>query len=204
MDHLKTLEKIKEKCTWLSSYGLVSKLINEIDAKKMIEIGVAYGFHAEFILNSNNNIEYIGIDTYKGSYDVNDCFAEDVKIFFGAETQQIAFDILHDTVFTKMKSFNGRFKLIRDSFENYKNQIKDDSIDLIFIDGDHTYDGVIKDLKISWDKINKNGGILCGDDIDRASVKEACDDFFKEKGVQYNRESLNNVNYNWTYRFPKN
>ena len=203
MDYLKTLEEIKGKCAWLSNYGLVTKLINEINAKNMIEIGVAYGFHSEFILNSNSNIEYIGIDPYKGHYDLNDCFAEDVKTFFDAETQDIAFDILHDTVLTKMKPFNDRFKLIRSSFENYKDQIKDDSIDLIFIDGDHTYDGVIEDLKISWDKINKNGGILCGDDINRSSVKNACDDFFKEKNVQYKSESLNNVNYNWTYRFPK-
>lgn len=204
MSYLKTIEENKKHCSWLGSYGLVSKLIEEINAKNMIEIGVAYGYHSEFILNCNKNIKYIGIDPYEGHYDEGDCFAEDVKKLFNKENQQDGFNILYDTVETKMKSYGDRFRLIRNKFKDCQDQIKDNSIDLIFVDGDHTYNGVIEDLKVSWNKVNKNGGILCGDDIGQTRVKNACDDFFKEKGIEYKLESLNNVNYYWIYRFPKN
>jgi predicted O-methyltransferase YrrM len=203
MDPLKKLEENKKTCSWIGTYGLVSKLIEEINAKNMIEIGIAYGYHSEFILNKNKNINYIGIDPYKGHYDENDCFAEDVKKLFEKENQQEAFDVLYKTVKSKMKSYGDRFKIIRSKFKDCQDQIEDNSIDLIFVDGDHTYDGVIADLEVSWKKINKNGGILCGDDIGQSRVKKACDDFFKAKNVEYKLESINNSNYYWVYRFPK-
>ena len=67
MDYLKTLEEIKGKCAWLSNYGLVSKLIDEINAKKMIEIGVAYGFHSECISKSRTNTPNISTADLKGT-----------------------------------------------------------------------------------------------------------------------------------------
>ncbi|MBH52100.1 MAG: hypothetical protein CL785_02975 [Chloroflexi bacterium] len=43
--------------------------------------------------------------------------------------------------------------------------LKDSQFDLVFIDGDHRYDQVIKDLERS-NPLVKNRGILCGDDLD--------------------------------------
>jgi predicted O-methyltransferase YrrM len=203
MDNLKCLEDIKKICSWIKTYGTVSKLIKENNFKKIIEIGVAYGFHSEYILKNNQDVEYIGIDPYISSYDERDCFAEDVRRFFQKESQQDALDVLCETVKTKMEPYGDRFKIIRSKFKDCQDQIENNSIDLIFVDGDHTYNGVMEDLEISWKKINKNGGILCGDDIGQSRVKKACDDFFKGKKVEYKLESINNSNYYWVYRFPK-
>lgn len=59
-----------------------------------------------------------------------------------------------------------RFKesiLIREYSAAASFQFKDETIDFIFIDGDHTYNGVTTDLMLWWPKI-KPGGIISGHD----------------------------------------
>ena len=47
---------------------------------------------------------------------------------------------------------------------NIKNKLKNKKFDVIFIDGDHTYDGVKKDFQLYSELINENG-IICFHDI---------------------------------------
>jgi hypothetical protein len=195
------LEQNKKNCNWYSQYGVVSHLLKKINAKQMIEIGVAYGYHCEYILQKNETINYLGIDPYKGEYDPNDCFAEDVKKLFEKTTQQEGLDLLYNVVVNKMAPYNERFKLIRDNVENVDNQIEDDSVDLIYIDGDHTYNGVLKDLNFSWKKINKQHGVLCGDDYTWETVKNACEDFFTEKKIRYSVITDFGAPTHWMYQF---
>lgn len=61
---------------------------------------------------------------------------------------------------------------------------EDESIDFLFIDGDHSYKAVYKDLTLWYPKIKK-GGICAGHDylwVD-AEVKRAVDQFFLFTGV---------------------
>lgn len=55
---------------------------------------------------------------------------------------------------------------------------KDESIDLAFIDGDHSYEGALKDLTTVLPKMKKDGIILChdcrpGNDVSKA-LREFC------------------------------
>lgn len=63
------------------------------------------------------------------------------------------------------------------------------SIDWVFIDGDHSYEGCMKDLR-AWYPMVKPGGVLCGHDYMtsdvywngvRCGVKQAVDEFFSDK-----------------------
>lgn len=87
---------------------------------------------------------------------------------------------------------NLRCKRVREKFKNQinKNKIKllryksneavkyisDNSIDFIYIDGDHSYDSVLSDLRLYYPKVKK-GGIISGDDIRLNEVKEALKTF---------------------------
>ena len=59
---------------------------------------------------------------------------------------------------------------------------KDSSIDFIYIDGCHTYDAVLQDLKNYYSKI-KYGGLVCGHDFSDGwpDVRQAVLDFFKKR-----------------------
>lgn len=71
-------------------------------------------------------------------------------------------------------------------------RLKDGAFDVIYIDGDHSYEGVKRDLELSLPKL-KRGGFLCGHDYEmnmvRAKnhydfgVKRAVDEFCSSKGL---------------------
>ncbi len=54
---------------------------------------------------------------------------------------------------------------------------EDNSIDIVFIDANHTYPEVMKDLKAWYPKVKS---IIAGDDYNWTGVKEAVDEFFVE------------------------
>jgi predicted O-methyltransferase YrrM len=64
-------------------------------------------------------------------------------------------------------------------------------IDLLFIDGDHTYEGVLKDI-ISWLPWVKKGGTIMFDDYnDKTGVKQAIIDTIKDHSL-YQNYSIDN------------
>lgn len=63
---------------------------------------------------------------------------------------------------------------INDYSQNVYNQFKDNSIDFIYIDADHTYESVKRDIELFIPKL-KNGGIIGGHDYSNSwpGVKQA-------------------------------
>jgi hypothetical protein len=57
-----------------------------------------------------------------------------------------------------------RAKIIRDLSLNAVTQFKDESLDFVYLDGNHTYQACWEDATAWWNKI-KTGGILCGHDF---------------------------------------
>lgn len=178
---------IRSKCSWISTYGPLADLCREVEASSLIEVGVAYGFHAEFILNSLSTINYTGIDPYLANYDITDCFCDDVFSHFGGNNAQEAMDILYECVKQNLSEYKNA-SLLRGTFDEVASNFKDDSVDVIFIDGDHTTEGVLKDLKTAHKKVNKKRGIICGDDTNWSSVRAAWDEFFQSNNLEYTIE----------------
>lgn len=60
--------------------------------------------------------------------------------------------------------------------------------DMIFIDGDHSYDAVIRDIEWAT-SVMRDGGLLCGHDIDMPQVRNAVYDKFRFKDVNIPRDA---------------
>lgn len=86
-------------------------------------------------------------------------------------------DRLFNTVSSNFVGLNGRAQLIGENSWVAASQFADASLDLVYIDGDQTYEGVCKDLAAWYPKVKK-GGVICGDDIGWVGVKRAVDEFF--------------------------
>jgi len=139
---------------------ILNHLENHFNNNKInvIEIGARYGDSAVDIIKSLNVDRYIIIDPYK-SYDdyTTDGFN---KILKNKE------DEIFEKTQTKLKKLHSNIVFFR-TFSNDINtitQIENESIDLIFIDGNHEYEYVLHDLKNYYPKL-KNNGIICGDDF---------------------------------------
>jgi predicted O-methyltransferase YrrM len=173
------LERYRSHCNWIPTYGFVSHLANSIAAARVCEVGVAYGYHAEYILDTMVNVEYQGIDPYLAGYDPEDCFVTDVAALFADEPQK-AMDRLFSAVSCKLTFYNGRANLMRKPSKVGAAQFVDGYFDLVYIDGNHTFSGVMADLHAWYGKVRR-GGILCGDDFTWKGVNQAVLSFMTEK-----------------------
>jgi predicted O-methyltransferase YrrM len=185
-----TLENNKQTCSWFGSYGIIPHLAGMVNAENILEIGVAYGYHADFICTVLPGITYVGVDPYQANYDPSDIFCSDVQRMFRAEDSQNAMDRLFNAVSLNLEKFYGRASLIRERSWLAADRFQDESFDLVYIDGDHTYEGVVKDLAAWYPKVKK-GGIICGDDIGWPGVKKAVDEFFIKLKKEYQIISKN-------------
>jgi predicted O-methyltransferase YrrM len=63
-------------------------------------------------------------------------------------------------------------------------------VDLVFLDGDHTAEGVLSDLRAWYPKV-RPGGMIAGHDINEESVRAALSEFFRaQEGIAQNRSNL--------------
>jgi hypothetical protein len=83
-------------------------------------------------------------------------------------------------------------KIVKEYSQNILPTLSDASLDWIYIDGDHSYEGVRRDLFLCESKI-KPGGIICGHDYELnskkcsinwpcVSVKQAVEEFCSTRG----------------------
>ena len=82
-------------------------------------------------------------------------------------------------------------------------QIPDESVDAVFIDGDHSYEAVSKDLPFWWKKIRK-GGWLLGDDYNSChpGTTKAVDEFASNNNLEIEFLTQENNTYP-IYKFVK-
>jgi predicted O-methyltransferase YrrM len=79
-----------------------------------------------------------------------------------------------------------RLKVYREESQVAVNSFVDNSMDMVFIDGDHSYEGVKRDIELWWNKV-KPGMYIGGHDYDYPGlafgVKKAVDEFVKSKNL---------------------
>jgi len=181
---------VYDKCSWVRLYyGVISKVIKENNFKKCAEIGIGYGFHAkEILMNTDVESLYL-IDPYIPY--ANDGFPGDVQKLFGN------FENLANNVKHNLEPYNNRYTWFRQPSVTIKNdQISDGSLDLVFIDADHSYEAVKNDLSFWYNKI-RVGGWLMGDDYNSChpGTTKAVDEFANKNNFKINFLKKNGTDY---------
>ena len=75
-----------------------------------------------------------------------------------------------------VRLFKDRAKILQGVSWEMADEIGDNSLDFIFIDADHGYEAVKKDI-LAWVPKVKLGGLLSGHDIHMVGVKKAVEEF---------------------------
>lgn len=157
-------------------YDVLPKVISENNIKSLVEVGVGLGGHAETILQNTKIEHYYGIDPY--IYNVTDGFMSDVANYSSSSGQKNC-DYLFEWIKNyRLAPYADRCHLLRETSVVASSHFEKESIDCIFIDGDHRYTAVLNDLA-SWYPKVKKGGMILGDDYWMSSVSKAVDQFFK-------------------------
>lgn len=157
---------------WGKAYGLFAKVVQEKGLKIGAEIGVAFGGHAESLLKIPITKLY-GVDPYLHLENYNDPM----------NLPQPEFDQLYQYTLERLSPFAERYQHIRKSSIDAVNDIAGE-IDFVYVDADHTFQGVVRDLTAWFPKV-KVGGIIGGHDYGHPNfpgVKRAVDEFFSPFG----------------------
>ena len=173
-------QHLKESAvSWGGSYVVMRKLIQERGLKVGAEIGLGYGGNAENMLK-NTNLEHLyGVDP----------FAHDDNANSVMNVSQEDFDDIYNFVKQKLSPFADRFELVRKTSVEASSDVPD-NLDFVYIDGEHSYEGVFNDL-CTWFKKVRMGGIISGHDYNHPNlpgIKKAVDEFLRRFGWEIHKE----------------
>lgn len=157
---------------WMSGIGLVEEIKKLGDSITGCEIGISYGFNLVYFLDELPSIKkvyaidpYLPYDDGPGGF-VTEEVIEKVKSLF---LQNIS---AHRT----------KVEFLNKTATEAADLIPDNSLDYIFIDGDHSYDNALQDMKNYYKKV-KNGGIFAGHDYYLPGVFGAVGDFRRDMKI---------------------
>lgn len=153
----------------------IEPLMFLLEGKKdlvVAELGVFLGGSTLEILNRCNIKKYYAVDLWEF---FEDGMSENLGIpqyLYWRGSDQCYKDIVE-----KLKDFP-QVEIIRESTHEAHRHVKDNELDFCWIDANHSYDYVYKDIELWLPKV-KEGGVISGDDWNTKAVKVAVKDFFK-------------------------
>lgn len=129
-------------------------LIEQHNFNTMIEVGIDTGKTTFFLLDNIPNLTIYAVDK-----DINKFYTSDVK----------------ERYRERLIPLQGLSHVVAD-------KIKDGIADIVFIDADHSYESVKRDIEKYSPKL-KIGGLLTGHDIDYPGVNQAVTEVIKDFDV---------------------
>ena len=133
------------------------EFLNEYELKGIgAEIGVQNGSYSEIILNKWKGTTLFSIDAWLQF--------EETEYRDVANVSDEIHLINYAATCMKLRRFGDRSIILRMTSEEAAKIIPKKTLDFCYIDANHSYDGVVKDLELWIPKI-KIGGIICGHDF---------------------------------------
>ena len=124
-------------------------LFKELGFKKGVEIGVEQGVYSEVLCKANPELKLYGVDSYKTYATYRD------------HTRQGKLDRFYNATLEKMKPYN--YQLIKKFSMDAVKDFEDESLDFVYIDGNHDFQYATNDI-VEWGKKVRKGGIISGHD----------------------------------------
>ncbi len=141
-----------------------------------VEVGTWTGNFARQLLENTNCKKLYCVDPYKH-------FDDDVYPDAINNRTQADFDQIYENTRKSLERFGSRVEFIRFCSDKAVKLFEDESLDFVYIDGNHEYKAAEEDIRLWYPKVKK-GGYLCGDDVYSRNLSEHDED--------------NNVTMNWT------
>jgi predicted O-methyltransferase YrrM len=138
-----------------SRVELWTRLIQEAGVRTVAEIGVYRGRFAAALLDACPQLEtYYMIDPWRNLADWNK----------PANTSDDRFEAFHREAMERTEAHAAKRVVLRGTTTEVIDGIPDGSLDLAYVDGDHTLRGITIDLVRAWPKV-RDGGWIGGDDF---------------------------------------
>ncbi len=162
---------------WFTFSRLYKDMVEKFPSgSRFVEVGVYEAKSFSYLLveafNSGKDFDIIGVDS------------------FTFHDEHVNKNIL-DVFLENAKKANYNFSYIKGQSDESADAFEDGSLDFVFLDADHVYKSIHKDI-LAWRSKIKPGGILAGHDYCEAhpGVAQAVDEIF---GESLNKEYLDEL-----------
>jgi hypothetical protein len=154
---------------WMTPLELEFLSVMAAKNKTVLEVGSWKGRSTKALLDAAKKV--FAVDTWEGSQDPDDLTYEQAK---------------KEDIFATFKKNVGHYdnlKIIKKDSIAASKMFSDKAVDMVFIDANHTYEGVSADIKAWLPKARK---VICGHDYADGwpGVKQAVDEIFEGKKIQ--------------------
>jgi len=136
----------------IPNYGRdnMAELFAELGFRKIVEIGVRNGGYSETLCKANPEALVWGVDPYEPHQGYRD------------HVRKSTFEAFEQEAHDKLDKYPN-YTFIRDYSDAAVDDFADNSIDAVYIDGDHSFYNATQDIEL-WSKKVRPGGIISGDD----------------------------------------
>jgi O-methyltransferase len=143
------------------------------------ELGVFKGEFSKFLYEELNPKELYLVDIFEGYVGSGD-----------KDGNNMEYTNLQDEYASLVTFFNNNknVKVLKTTTTEFLESIDDNYLDIVYIDADHDYEPIKKDLYLSFKKV-KNGGFICGHDYTSPrfdGVVRAVNEFCDEMNLKIN------------------
>lgn len=135
----------------------------ELGFTKGAEIGVADGRYSEILLLKNEGLKLLCVDPFYR-------------------------DGHYEKALERFSQFGEQVTITRETSMNAVGKVQDNSLDFVFIDGNHKFDYVMEDI-IGWSRKVRKGGIVSGHDYYQfhdSGVIQAVNKYVEEHKIDLN------------------
>lgn len=156
--------------------GDLAKLLQELDFKVGVEVGVAEGKYSRKLCRINHQMKLYGVDAWKIYGDYADYSAEKL-------------DLLYEQVKKESAQYLN-YEIIKEFSTDAVKRFEDNSLDFVYIDANHYEPYITQDIT-EWSKKIRKGGIVSGHDYFRGysngrafDVIKAVNKYAKENNIK--------------------
>jgi len=172
---------------WFSGADIYRRYVASVSGPSVaVELGAWKGRSTSFmgveIANSGKAIRFFTVDHWRGSQD-EESNKSDPDVQAGR-----LFEVFQQNI----APVAAQVEVIRSDTADAAGRFADGSVDFLYVDASHSYDGVLRDLAAWFPKV-RAGGLIAGDDWcfsarGEASVRNAVVDFFGDGAAKLNIE----------------
>ena len=171
-DLIKTGAQFAYPIQW-RRWEVINVFITQFNWKIGVEVGVKEGENIFEVAKNNSKLKIYGVDPYRVQQE-NSLYERNISQEYTDKSLNI---IKRKTLKEALKYPN--LEIIVDTSENASKQFDRESIDFVFIDGDHSYESVKNDIKY-WESKVKENGLIMGHDYNWGNVARAVGECFTE------------------------
>lgn len=152
--------------TW--RWKTIEKFVKENGWTHGVELGVWEGATFRYLVQNCPNLHLIGVDLYAPQPENTG----PEKWTPGENGHRWDHETYYNNLLRFCKQYPDRAGIIKDYTTSAATHFEEESLDFVFIDADHSYEGVKNDIE-AWESKVKSGGYVIGHDIHFDSVNKA-------------------------------